>query len=348
MKDLMKGGGNYRYLINFSKRLRHVGLVKFISEIKLYSTKWISFPSKYLGEKPDIYYKLFVFYNYFKIVAIKSQISSKDLINTFPTRLQQYFLFKLDPKDRKSITYNKDDFYRECANAGIPYPKTYFKKINSIYYNEENEVIKDLTQLSLPKVLFVKPISDNGGKNAYKIDTETILRHGMEDGLLAQDDLKNHSSIRKISSDRALNTFRIITYIDNYGYINILSSILRLSKDKSVDNWGQGSINVEVLPDGTLGGKGITKYFEYFSKHPDSRISFEGYKISEYPNVVETVIMAAEHFKYLRLVAWDIALCEIGPVIVESNSGCDFFHAQLFTPYGDTILIHDLMKNCNQ
>lgn len=343
VKDLIKGGGNYRYFFFVWKRIRHVGLMQFISTLSLYCDKWVNFPRKYLQAKPDIYYKLFVFYNYFKISAIKPQISSYDLLNTFPTRLQQYFLYRLDPKDLKIVTFNKGDFYDECLRGNILHPQTFFHKDNGKYY-QGSELIHDLKDLDLPEYLFIKPIKDNGGKRAYKSDRTSILETGIEDGLLVQEDLRNHPTIAKISNRKALNTFRIITYIDNLGSINVLSSILRLSIDKPVDNWGQGSINVEVGTDGFLGNFGITKYFQFFQKHPDSKIVFEGYKIAEYQDILESVKKAVNHFRYLRLVAWDVALCDSGPVVVEANSGCDFFHAQLFKPYGDTILIRDLMQ----
>ena len=65
--------------------------------------------------------------------------------------------------------------------------------------------------------------------------------------------------------------------------------------------------------------------------------------IPYWQDLVDIVNRGSNSFRYLRLIAWDIGISQNGPLIVEANSGCDFFHAQLFQPYGDSILIKDLI-----
>lgn len=333
---------NFRYFSGIFKRIQLIGLYNVIKELKTYFMKYSSFPLRISNQKGDLLYKLFVFYNYFKIIYVHPEISNSDLMDYFPTRLQKYFIYKLDPKDQRVLTNNKILFYQKLVQAKLPFPNVIlYTKNNTRYTLAENPYVSEISLL--PEKVFIKPISENGGVNAGVISSSNINK--VPDDFLVQELAVNHPDLILLAGSIAFNTIRIITYIDNNNKINILSAIIRLSKDKQVDNWGKGSINVKVdITTGKLGKIGITKRNEQYTMHPAGNVIFEDFMIPYWSEFLKVVEKACETFTFLRLIAWDIGISKEGPLIVEANAGCDFFHAQLFVPYGESVLIKDLIN----
>jgi hypothetical protein len=333
---------NYRYFNDFGKRVKQIGLSTTIKELTSYYIKYSSFPSLIDGQISDFKYKLFVFYNYFKIISVHTNISYEDLMNYFPTRLQKYFIYKLDPKEMREKTYNKILFYQRLSEVNLPFPKVifYVKDIEKFQLNGE----KYLTdQVNLPEKMFAKPISENGGSKSGIISVFQI--NTIADGFMVQELAENHPDLITLAGTYAFNTVRIISYIDNQNNLTILSAIIRLSKGKQVDNWGKGSINVSVdIKTGQLGLVGITKRNERYTRHPAGLVDFEGFRVPCWDKLIDIVKKGCDAFPNLRFIAWDIGISIKGPVIVEANAGCDFFHAQLFQPYGDSVLIRNLIS----
>ena len=55
-------------------------------------------------------------------------------------------------------------------------------------------------------------------------------------------------------------------------------------------------------------------------RHPDSGLIFKGTKIPGFQEAVELIIRAHECFsKHVFAIAWDVAVTQKGPLIIESN-----------------------------
>ena len=339
--DLLRDN-NFRYFFRIFVRLKRNGIFKVTKEFLSYYQYYTFYPIRISGELPDYKYKLFVVYNYFKIVAIHPNISKDDLLKYFPTRLQKYFIYKLDPKEKRIITNDKIIFYKRLRGANLPFPTVlfYIRNGQRLTLNDEELICSNI---NWPDKLFVKPINENGGANAGVIKTKDI--DDVQEGFIVQKLAINHPDIIRLAGSYAFNTIRIISYIDNAGKTNILSAIFRLSKGKQVDNWGKGSINVRVnIEDGSLGKIGVTKRYEKFERHPAGEFDFDGFKIPHWEKLIDIVYKGSKVFSELRFIAWDIGITSEGPEIIEANSGCDFFHAQLFQPYDGNILMQDLLN----
>jgi hypothetical protein len=62
---------------------------------------------------------------------------------------------------------------------------------------------------------------------------------------------------------------------------------------------------------------------EILTEHPISKARFENFTIPLFNQVKELVIKAAGLVPVLRLVGWDVAVSESGPVLIEGNSDYD-------------------------
>lgn len=181
------------------------------------------------------------------------------------------------------------------------------------------------------EAIFVRPPADYGGRGCFKITAKNYKEELKEKyhntivngNFVFTEIIKQHELINKIHSN-SLNTLRIITVITQEGTTKIVAAIIRFGVGNSiVDNSASGGFFVGInINDGTLQKHGY--YFpEYgghlITKHPDSNITFEGFKIPYFKEACNTVINAVNYFPD-RLIGWDIAITPNGPVIIEANT----------------------------
>ena len=178
--------------------------------------------------------------------------------------------------------------------------------------------------------LFFRPPSDYGGKGCFKITKENLdvnlneVYETLKTGTFVHTEvIKQNAAINKIHS-KSVNTLRIITLSTHDSEIEIISVFIRFGVgDSVVDNASSGGFFVGVnIESGTL------KRIGYFkpgfggkkpTRHPDSNFKFEGFKIPYYKEACESVINAAKVIPD-RLIGWDVAITDEGPIIVESNA----------------------------
>jgi D-alanine-D-alanine ligase-like ATP-grasp enzyme len=88
------------------------------------------------------------------------------------------------------------------------------------------------------------------------------------------------------------------------------------------DNTSGGGFSVAVNGEtGALEGPGrqeITKGAGVFYEHPDTHFKFDGFSIPYFKEACDLVKNCAQHFPS-RLIGWDIAITEEGPVVIEGN-----------------------------
>jgi hypothetical protein len=65
----------------------------------------------------------------------------------------------------------------------------------------------------------------------------------------------------------------------------------------------------------TLDGSGM----QTVSRHPETGLPFEGFKLPLWHEAIEMLSRAALKFLPMRTIGWDVALTPDGPVIVEGN-----------------------------
>jgi hypothetical protein len=134
---------------------------------------------------------------------------------------------------------------------------------------------------------------------------------------------KSHPEIRKINSS-ALNITRIVTILDGNDPVYLTGFQSFATGGQPTDSWTKGSIYVGIDPkhnqlmkDGyyhpAVGKEGIV------GKHPDSGITFEGYKINGLQPAVNLCLKAHKLLYFNFLVGWDVAITEKGPLILEAN-----------------------------
>ena len=177
--------------------------------------------------------------------------------------------------------------------------------------------------------IIVKSLTDQGGDNVFLLSYHNLKSKLKEiGGLILKSDtifqeyVDQHTEISTIYQ-HSVNTLRLDSYMDKEGVIHIVSAYMRFGAGGSyLDNSSSGGFFVGVdLEEGRLHQKGLQfmKYGGgYISKHPDTGFIFENFKIPYFEESKKLVKKAVSCIPD-RLIGWDIAITQYGPVIIEAN-----------------------------
>jgi len=220
-------------------------------------------------------------------------------------------------------------------------PELLFKFAHNRFLDGENNVlipaaIDQLIVHSNTEKLFVKPTFGLGGRgilvfnltdgifmNKEKeiLNAEFIQKNLKDEHYIVQKGLVQHEEINKIYP-RAINTFRIMTKVEN-GKGEIIYSMLRMGqKGNQIDNASQHGLACAVDKNtGKFAQYGFTGLRDKVTTHPDTGFVFGGYQFPHWEEVKAFIINVAEKFYEVKYLGWDVAFTADGPAIIEINAG---------------------------
>jgi hypothetical protein len=203
--------------------------------------------------------------------------------------------------------------------------------------------------------LFVKPISQRGGKGAERWERiaagtysdpqgnrvaaaelfEQLVEKSRCTPLLIQRRMTVHPQLADLTAG-ALPTVRVVTCLDERGVPELIGAVFRMSvgNNVTVDNLHAGGIAAAVDIDGGRLSRatnlGADAHLGWLSRHPDTRSIIEGRVLPFWEETKELVAAAHRHFADRVVIGWDIAIVEDGPIIVEGNGNPDMDILQRF------------------
>lgn len=288
-----------------------------------------------------------------------SRLMFKKGINNIRDYLPNKFLGekvtpRFNDKKVKEVLDNKlffDLFYRQF-NINLPtilmynHNRMFVIANKSVIVGSVQEFIEVLELVFVnntlcDSIIIKKTCASSGGSNIYKLfhkqlqsDPQTIneiYQIVIRSEFLFQDCVTQHPEMNKLSYS-SLNTLRMDTFIDREGKIYVISGMVRMSTtDTFVDNISSGGCFVAIdIDSGKLKKYGYTTSGpEVLLQHPVTKSVFENFSIPYFSEAKELVIKTASLMPALRLVGWDVAISEDGPIIIEGNSdyeirGSDF------------------------
>lgn len=179
--------------------------------------------------------------------------------------------------------------------------------------------------------VFIKPTIDSNSGNGCAV---VNIQNGIDknSGLTVKEILKNQGtnfnvqellvnckSIRDLHPE-SINTFRITTYIWN-NQIYHFPLLIRIAQGKNnLDNAHAGGMFIGVSDSGKLCDCAFTEFQDRYYAHPDTKIKFSGYEISETPQMLEAVEKLHQRIPQVGMISWDVTVDNNGyVVIVEIN-----------------------------
>lgn len=186
-----------------------------------------------------------------------------------------------------------------------------------------------------PKII-VKPLEGTCGRGIEFFEVSGNSRiAGLYDMLRANGQylveavIIQHPDIAKIYP-LSVNTLRLVT-IRNQDTVHIVFSSMRIGNGLRVDNLNSGGMAVIVDENGIISTPGADKAGKAYYQHPYTGVTLVGCKIPLYQEAVEMVKKAALQIPELGYIAWDVAITETSPLLIEANHfpGHDIYQFQV-------------------
>lgn len=216
---------------------------------------------------------------------------------------------------------NKYNFYQLAK----PYFKREVFKVDSL--EQADEFVSFVKKYGK---VFVKPLEGTKGMGAHvysyinEENAYTYVKKLLEKGTswMVEELIKQSSSMGQWN-ETSVNTIRIPSFLRD-GKFTVIWTRLRMGKKGAiVDNAGAGGIVVNVDPvTGVVTSDGIDEYYNHFEQHPGSGLTFKGWQVPRWDELLKTVEeLHRTVFNKHVYVAWDFALTDAGWVVIEGNWG---------------------------
>ncbi len=280
--------------------------------------------------------KLSLAYKYVPHHYIKHQLfrgsCDENIFDYLPPKLVERLRNKANLAGDLRLTVDKMAFHQWCKDNDIPTPATRpFSKLADLCHGSPERGAGKY---------FVKPRFGGSGRSVGRFLTlgdefllfsrfyrtadasQVAARVGAGEDFIIQDYVRQHPAMSALFAG-SVNTIRVET-IDTGGEIIVNSALLRVGTGMSAsDNWSTGGLIVGIdMLTGRTNGPARTqlKYGGHtFDKHPDTDAPLSGTEIPHWNEVRQMCERAASQMRPFKMLGWDVAITEEGPVIIEVN-----------------------------
>jgi hypothetical protein len=260
---------------------------------------------------------------------------------------------RLNPPSWELMLSDKGIFYRFCQSAGLPIPR-----LAAIYagdatgWTETRPVPQGKKEWAeyfvkrCPPCVVIKPTLGRHGHSIVvltregsdfveaggrKMSVSQLLdmlgtdRHYNE--FVVQDRMHNHFGLKPIVPGQGLATSRMLTFIPPSGKPEILTTDLKLVMGTNLTSnlslGATGNMVARVTPEtgvieyavSVAPGRGFVK----MERHPETGAVYAGFQIPDWQAMRALALQAAEAFRPIRAVGWDVACTTEGPMLIEGN-----------------------------
>lgn len=264
---------------------------------------------------------------------------------------QRYYLELLNPLKYLSLARNKFVTHRMLENTGVRTSELYGYYQPEAHYAENLECAGDLAAvLRILKAkgvqsCVIKTTESSHGDNVWVIksidyqDNDAILtrfdgRQLTLSSVLGDEALIFESVVHQTAQFAAfnassVNTVRFMTALYPDGSAKVIATFIKIGRaGRCVDNAGGGG-NVDVCVDVATGEIRHAIQFDGWHHvqdidcHPDNGNPLNGVVIENWESIKAEVIRFQQAFPYCKVAAWDIAITDEGPVVIEVNDFWD-------------------------
>ena len=176
---------------------------------------------------------------------------------------------------------------------------------------------------------FCKPLDGQCGGGVFRLDTaietdrDSVCKRLSKGIYLVQTCVVQHPVMDRIY-DKSVNTLRVLTVMDKETgkAVSVAGEVRFGAHGSVVDNLAAGGVAVGIdLKTGQLSEFGICKKGEAKRTpcHPDSQVRFAEVRIPFVQEAVNLAEILHEKLSSIRVIGWDIAITDNGPVFIEGN-----------------------------
>lgn len=219
---------------------------------------------------------------------------------------------KLNPY-RELQFFDVKNIYEKWFSFENTFPKTYFHKIDNIYYDSKMHLILNIktflkkSDITFPMIL--KPSKDSqGGAGVEKVNSFSELLEKMENGkhLVFQELIMQNEYLNSIYP--GINSIRTCLYRTKTGEFTVLNNSIRFGVNGGLDNVTSGGIACNIHETGRLNDYAISRYVKKYFEHPNSQIPFKDITIPYYEELNKKAILIANQIPLCNLLSLDMCL----------------------------------------
>lgn len=193
------------------------------------------------------------------------------------------------------------------------FPKSYFHKIDSVFYDQNLILIKDINIFLEKKCfsfpLICKPSIDTlGGQGVIVINNIQEIKDSLKSNrnLVFQEKIIQNEYLEAINP--GINSIRTCLYRTLSGEFVILNNSIRFGVDGSLDNLSAGGIVCFIKDNGQLNDYAVSKYCKKHEYHPNSKVCFSDITIPNFDSLNEQALIIANKIPMCNLVSLDMCL----------------------------------------
>lgn len=179
--------------------------------------------------------------------------------------------------------------------------------------------------------VIAKPVDGVGGGGVEKLavpSSREIAGFVAERRAAGQDLLEavidQHGDLDRLYPG-AVNTVRMITFLDSQGELRVLCRVLRIGNGAAVDNFASGGMYTLLDADGRAVHPAVDRTGTVYTSHPVTHERIEGFQVPLFDEVLAMVDAAARRIPKVPYVGWDIAITPDGPRLIEGNHNSSVF-----------------------
>jgi len=193
------------------------------------------------------------------------------------------------------------------------------------------------------QAIFIKPIEGSSGVGVSKFlktqwqDLDAFYEQAKKLGACIAEDCVVQHPLMATLCPTSVNTVRIATLLGEKQQ-GILYAFLRIGNGKVMDNVDCGGMAARVdLASGLLLTVAADKQGHVFTHHPMTNTPIVGFQLPFFEEAKAMCEEAMQIVPQLRYVAWDVALTQKGPRLIEGNSFPSHAVPQFAAHYPDGI-----------
>lgn len=312
------------YFRGINKRIYKIGFLKTVQELIKYNRfyyKLLKINGLKVGIKTILFHTAF----YTKVVNLFSDISHDELMKIIPRSITHGIYEKIQ-LERKEITYDKHKMYNRMLKAGIAIPEIFLvtdENANSVI---ENKSLRDLLRMSENSRVLVKPRFSNGGLGIHLLSpNDSILKNHIYQAFVY-----NHKYLINLQGSDFCGTIRYVIYNKSKVEKFPIAASIQMNGGKITDhliNGGSYSASID-LKTGKISTRGLDRKGEILDKNPISGMTIYNFQIPLWDEILDIVERTCNEYIELPLIAFDVALTDLKPIILEINAGCGTVAAQ--------------------
>jgi hypothetical protein len=259
---------------------------------------------------------------------------------------------KLNALGQESWTEDKLVFHERCLERGLPVPGLLAMVGDAPTRSAEQVRVTDIETLAReicagrwPAVV-LKPTHGVHGEGVLALEQRgstviapdgqaygcaelaTHMRTSGYTSWIVQERMYPHRYVSSVSGSEALSTFRITTLVRSSGEVEVLYARVRLaSRGASTDHCAHGAsgnvvanISLESgTVDSTIRPRASGVGFDLTDEHPATAFRMAGWRVPLFREACALAQDAANGFRPLRTIGWDIGISTLGVKLIEGN-----------------------------